>query len=98
MILSGGDIRGGTNYPADSRFTMESLKNEIQTELSICVVQVPGRVLAEGIPASQFGPNPGYLQFDDEIVQESDGFLFCFFLSFFFCSIFKREKDFVFFE
>eukprot|EP00009_Paramoeba_aestuarina_P011891 CAMPEP_0201535680 /NCGR_PEP_ID=MMETSP0161_2-20130828/59746_1 /ASSEMBLY_ACC=CAM_ASM_000251 /TAXON_ID=180227 /ORGANISM="Neoparamoeba aestuarina, Strain SoJaBio B1-5/56/2" /LENGTH=198 /DNA_ID=CAMNT_0047940991 /DNA_START=985 /DNA_END=1581 /DNA_ORIENTATION=+ len=52
---------------------MESLKSEVQEKYTVGIVDIPGRILAEMIPETQYGPNPGYLQYDDGVVQDETG-------------------------
>lgn len=73
MLIGGGDIRGGIDYEDDSFFSMESLKNEVQEKYQVCVVELPGSVIAEGIPASHGEPNAGYLQYDDGVKIDKEG-------------------------
>eukprot|EP00211_Chloroparvula_japonica_P002660 CAMPEP_0119125044 /NCGR_PEP_ID=MMETSP1310-20130426/4451_1 /TAXON_ID=464262 /ORGANISM="Genus nov. species nov., Strain RCC2339" /LENGTH=521 /DNA_ID=CAMNT_0007115067 /DNA_START=137 /DNA_END=1705 /DNA_ORIENTATION=- len=70
VLLAGGDIRGGFDYPDDSFFSMESLKNEVQEKFAFVIAPIPGHVIAEGIPATHYGPNPGYLHFDNGVKLE----------------------------
>eukprot|EP00977_Amphora_coffeiformis_P029654 scaffold42138_cov229-Amphora_coffeaeformis.AAC.1 len=71
VILMGGNIRGGEDYPPDAFFSLETLEAEIKADEVIGVVPIPGKVLAEGIEATHAGePIPGWMQYDDGI-QES---------------------------
>jgi len=67
-----GNIRGGEDYPAGSFFSLETLEAEIKADEIISVVQIPGKVLAEGIEATHAGdPIPGWMQYDDGIREET---------------------------
>ena len=38
-IIAGGDIRGSQDYPPDAIFSMESLKNEVQEQYEVGIVE-----------------------------------------------------------
>ena len=68
VILMGGNIRGGEDYPDDSFFSLEMLEAEIKPDEVVGVVQMPGYVLKAGIEVTHSGgPKPGWMQFDDGI-------------------------------
>lgn len=74
VILMGGNIRGGTEYPRGSFFSLEALEAEIKANETIAVVTLPGWVLSEGIADTHAGdPIPGWMQFDDGIRQKNGG-------------------------
>ncbi|KAI2493470.1 hypothetical protein MHU86_21088 [Fragilaria crotonensis] len=68
VILMGGNIRGNTDYPEGSYFSLEALEAEIESGEEIGVVDMPGWVLAKGIQETHAGdPVPGWLQYDGDI-------------------------------
>jgi 2',3'-cyclic-nucleotide 2'-phosphodiesterase (5'-nucleotidase family) len=71
VILMGGNIRGGEDYPEDSFFSLEMLEAEIKSDEVVGVVPIPGSVLAAGIESTHQGdPKPGWMQFDEGIVMD----------------------------
>lgn len=71
VILMGGNIRGGEDYPDGSFFSLEMLEAEIKSDEVIGVVSIPGSVLAAGIECTHQGdPKPGWMQFDGGIVMD----------------------------
>ena len=71
VALMGGNIRGGTEYPKDSYFSLEALEAEIKSDEVIAVVPMPGWLLAEGIQATHIGdPKPGWMQYDNGILED----------------------------
>jgi hypothetical protein len=75
VLLMGGNIRGGTDYPLGSFFSLEALEAEIKGDEVIAVVPMPGWLLAEGVAATHAGdPIPGWMQYDNGIEEVlSDG-------------------------
>ena len=72
VILMGGNIRGGEDYPPGSFFSLETLEAEIKADEVIGVVPIPGSVLAAGIESTHAGePIPGWMQYDDGILEET---------------------------
>ncbi|KAI2493471.1 hypothetical protein MHU86_21089 [Fragilaria crotonensis] len=71
VILMGGNLRGNTDYPEGSYFSLEALEAEIESGEEIGVVDMPGWVLAKGIQETHAGdPVPGWLQYDGDIKEE----------------------------
>jgi len=71
VLLMGGNIRGGTDYDKGSFFSLEMLEAEIKSDETIAVIDMPGRVLAEGIAATHSGePIPGWMQYDIGVHEE----------------------------
>lgn len=71
VLLMGGNIRGGTDYPVGSFFSLEALEAEIKSDETIAVIEMPGSVLAEGIAATHAGdPIPGWMQYDIGVREE----------------------------
>jgi len=71
VLLMGGNIRGGTDYPLGSFFSLEALEAEIKPDETVGVVKMPGWLLADGITATHAGdPIPGWVQYDDGVKQE----------------------------
>jgi 2',3'-cyclic-nucleotide 2'-phosphodiesterase (5'-nucleotidase family) len=72
VLLMGGNIRGNTDYPEGSFFSLEALEAEIKSDEVIAVVSMPGWLLAEGIQATHIGdPIPGWMQYDQGVVEET---------------------------
>ena len=71
VLLMGGNIRGNTDYPDDSFFSLEALEAEIKSDEVIATVEMPGWLLAEGVEATHSGePIPGWMQFDAGVVED----------------------------
>jgi 2',3'-cyclic-nucleotide 2'-phosphodiesterase (5'-nucleotidase family) len=71
VIIMGGNIRGGTDYPDGSFFSLEALEAEVKSNEVVGVVLMPGWVLADAISETHSGaPIPGWLQYDQDIVEE----------------------------
>eukprot|EP00980_Cylindrotheca_fusiformis_P014769 scaffold4026_cov117-Cylindrotheca_fusiformis.AAC.4 len=71
VLLMGGNIRGGNDYPVGSFFSLEALEAEIKGDEVIAVVPMPGWLLAEGVEATHAGdPIPGWMQYDHGIVED----------------------------
>ena len=74
VILMGGNIRGNEDYPDDAFFSLETLEAEIKPDEVVGFVDMPGKVLAQGIKATHGGdPFPGWYQYDDGIQQDEHG-------------------------
>lgn len=71
VLLMGGNIRGGTDYDVGSFFSLEMLEAEIKSDETVAIVDMPGRVLADGIAATHSGePIPGWMQYDIGVHEE----------------------------
>eukprot|EP00565_Helicotheca_tamesis_P002962 CAMPEP_0185739786 /NCGR_PEP_ID=MMETSP1171-20130828/36254_1 /TAXON_ID=374046 /ORGANISM="Helicotheca tamensis, Strain CCMP826" /LENGTH=661 /DNA_ID=CAMNT_0028411441 /DNA_START=136 /DNA_END=2121 /DNA_ORIENTATION=+ len=71
VLLMGGNIRGGTDYPLGSFFSLEALEAEIKPDEAVGVVKMPGWLIADGVIATHSGdPIPGWVQFDDGVKEE----------------------------
>jgi hypothetical protein len=71
VLLMGGNIRGGTNYPQGSYFSLEALEAEIKSDEVMAVIPMPGWLLAEGIQATHSGdPIPGWMQYDNGVLED----------------------------
>ena len=71
VILMGGNIRANEDYPDDAFFSLETMEAEIKPDEVVGIVEIPGRVLAEGIEFTHAGdPRPGWFQYDDGIREE----------------------------
>lgn len=71
VVLMGGNIRGGSDYPPGCYFSLEALEAEIKSNEVIGVVEMPGWVLAKAISETHSGdPIPGWLQYDGDITEE----------------------------
>lgn len=42
MLLMGGNVRGGTDYPLGSFFSLEALEAEVKGDETVGVVPMPG--------------------------------------------------------
>jgi 2',3'-cyclic-nucleotide 2'-phosphodiesterase (5'-nucleotidase family) len=73
VLLMGGNIRGGTDYPLGSYFSLEALEAEIKSDEVVGIVQMPGWVLAKAISETHSGPPiPGWMQYDTGIQERGD--------------------------
>jgi hypothetical protein len=71
VLLMGGNIRGGTDYPDGSFFSLEALEAEIKADEVVGVVEMPGWVLAKAISETHAGaPIPGWMQYDIDVKEE----------------------------
>lgn len=71
VLLMGGNIRGGTDYPQGSYFSLEALEAEIKSDEVVAVIPMPGWLLAEGNQATHRGdPIPGWMQYDNGVVED----------------------------
>lgn len=71
VLLMGGNIRGGTEYPPGSFFSLEALEAEIKGDEVLAVLPMPGWLLAEGVASTHSGdPIPGWIQYDNGVVEE----------------------------
>lgn len=73
VFISGGNIRGGKDYPVDAKFSLKDLKDELQETLEVVIVEMPGSIISAGVKATHGEPNPGYMQFDGDVVLDKDG-------------------------
>ena len=72
VLMPGGNIRGGRLYNADDYFSLESLKSEIHPKMDICIVPMPGGIIAEAIKGSRKrGHHPYYMQADDGVLVDA---------------------------
>jgi len=70
VIIMGGNIRGGTDYPDGSFFSLEALEAEVKSNEVVGVVLMPGWVLADAISETHSGPPiPGWMQYDQDIME-----------------------------
>eukprot|EP00434_Breviolum_minutum_P019428 symbB.v1.2.017131.t1/scaffold1268.1/size213459/12 len=74
-LLKGGNIRGGREYNDDEHINLEVLQTEIEEAKQILVVPVPGSVLRVGLRETFGAPNPGWMQYDDEVELDEDGYV-----------------------
>eukprot|EP00931_Biecheleriopsis_adriatica_P101805 TRINITY_DN76883_c0_g1_i1.p1 TRINITY_DN76883_c0_g1~~TRINITY_DN76883_c0_g1_i1.p1 ORF type:complete len:615 (-),score=123.84 TRINITY_DN76883_c0_g1_i1:7-1851(-) len=74
-LLKGGNVRGGRNYADDEHITLEVLQSELEEKKELVVVAVPGSVLRVGLRETFGVPNPGWMQFDDQVVLDNDGYV-----------------------
>lgn len=74
-LLKGGNIRGGREYSDDEHINLEVLQTELEETKEIVVVQCPGSVLKVGLRETFGVPNPGWMQYDDEVILDEDGYV-----------------------
>jgi len=74
-MLKGGNVRGGKDYTDDEHLTLEVLQSELEGTKEIVVVPVPGMVLRVGLRETYTAPNPGWMQYDDGVELDEDGFV-----------------------
>jgi len=74
-IIKGGNIRGGRAYADDEVLTLEVLQSELEDRKEVVVVPVPGLVLRVGLRETFGVPNPGWMQYDDGVLLDDDGFV-----------------------
>lgn len=74
-IVKGGSIRGGRHYTDDEHITLEVLQSELEEQKTIVVVPVPGDLLRIGLRETWLAPNPGWMQYDDGIICDDDGYV-----------------------
>ena len=61
VILMGGNIRANEDYDDTAFFSLETLEAEIKSDEVVGIVEIPGKVLAEGIESTHSGPPiPGW--------------------------------------
>ena len=71
VLLMGGNIRGGTDYPDGCFFSLEALEAEIKSDEVISVIDMPGWLLVKGVQETHAGdPIPGWMQYDHGIVED----------------------------
>jgi len=74
-MLKGGNVRGGKDYKDDENLTLEVLQSELEETKIIVTVPVPGFVLKVGLRETYTAPNPGWMQYDDGVELDADGFV-----------------------
>jgi len=74
VIVKGGNIRGERNYDTH-KFSLEGLRSEMQEEEGVHIFLVPGRILRGGLRESWTAPGPGWMQYDDGVEVDSNGFV-----------------------
>jgi len=74
-MLKGGNVRGGRDYSEDEHLTLEVLQSELEETKIIVTVPVPGFVLKVGLRETYYAPNPGWMQYDDGVELDADGFV-----------------------
>mmetsp|Transcript_54264 Transcript_54264/g.126338 ORF Transcript_54264/g.126338 Transcript_54264/m.126338 type:complete len:612 (+) Transcript_54264:138-1973(+) len=74
-LLKGGNVRGGREYGEEEQLTLEILQSELEETKIIVTVPVPGLVLKVGLRETYAAPNPGWMQYDDGVELDQDGFV-----------------------
>ena len=72
VMIKGGNIRGERDYD-QFNFTLEGLRTEMQEEEGVHIYLVPGYALEGCMKETWYGPNPGWMQYDDGIDVDTDG-------------------------
>ena len=72
VMIKGGNIRGERDYD-QFNFTLEGLRTEMQEEEGVHIFLVPGYALEGCMKETWYGPNPGWMQYDDAIDVDTDG-------------------------
>ena len=72
VMIKGGNIRGERDYD-QFNFTLEGLRTEMQEEEGVHIFLVPGYALEGCMKETWYGPNPGWMQYDDGIDVDTDG-------------------------
>ena len=72
VMIKGGNIRGERDYD-QFNFTLEGLRTEMQEEEGVHIYLVPGYALEGCMKETWYGPNPGWMQYDDAIDVDTDG-------------------------
>jgi hypothetical protein len=74
VMIKGGNIRGERDYDKHN-FTLEGLRTEMQEEEGVHIFLVPGYALERCMKETWYGPNPGWMQYDDSIDVDANGFI-----------------------
>jgi len=74
-LLKGGNVRGGKDYTEDEQLTLEVLQSELEETKEILIIPVPGFILRGGLRETWEAPNPGWMQYDDGVIVDKDGFV-----------------------
>ena len=72
VMIKGGNIRGERDYD-QFNFTLEGLRTEMQEEEGVHIFLVPGYALEGCMKETWYGPNPGWMQYDDGIDVDTEG-------------------------
>ena len=72
VMIKGGNIRGERDYD-QFNFTLEGLRTEMQEEEGVHIFLVPGYALEGCMKETWYGPNPGWMQYDEGIDVDTDG-------------------------
>ena len=71
VMIKGGNIRGERDYD-QYNFTLEGLITEIE-KFGISIFLVPGYALKVCMKETWYGPNPGWMQYDDDVDVNDEG-------------------------
>jgi len=74
-LLKGGNVRGGKDYAEDENLTLEVLQSELEETKEILIIPVPGFILRMGLRETWGVPNPGWMQYDDGVEVDQEGFV-----------------------
>lgn len=73
VIMKGANVRGGTDYPDNSKFTLKALLSETQEEHEIFVFKVPGSCIKVGLRETWQQAGPGWFQYSNDVVVNDEG-------------------------
>merc|ERR1711970_1154953 len=73
VIIKGGNIRGERDYDTH-KFSLEGLRSEMADEC-VHIFLVPGRILRGGLRESWTAPGPGWMQYDEGVEVDDNGYV-----------------------
>lgn len=77
VLINGGNIRGNRDYPqtVDRRcaITLETLRSELDQDVHIIVVTVPGRVIQDALRDTWQAPSGAWMHYDDQVRVDAEG-------------------------
>jgi len=69
-MIRGGHICGERDYPRDSIFSLEDLKNVNTDAVALGVVELPGEVIVRGVQSTRGQVSRLFVQYDDSVAEE----------------------------
>jgi len=75
VLINGGQFRGARHYADNEHITLEALRSEMDAEVEIVVAQLPGYLLKGGLRETWCAPGGGWMQYDDAVEVDADGFV-----------------------
>jgi len=73
VLFKGANIRGGTDYAWNSKFTLQSLLSETQEEHEVFVFKVPGSCIKVGLRETWKHAGPGWFQYSNDVIVDGEG-------------------------